>query len=104
MKLISVKETPADSKQKYKAEFCECKGKTKCKPEDRKTIKFGQKGSQTYTEGATDAKRDAYIARHSKGNEDWSKINAGSLSRFVLWSSKTLAGGIKEFKKRFDKC
>jgi len=103
MKLISIKETPADSKKKLVATFCECKGKTKCKPEDRKTIQFGSKGSTTYTSGATEQQKDAYIARHSV-REDFTKINPASLSRFILWSSKTLAGGIKEFKKRFDKC
>ena len=104
MKLIKIIETPADSKKKYTATFCQCEGKTKCKPSERKTIQFGSKGSTTYTSGATEQQKDNYIARHSAGNEDWTKINAGSLSRYVLWGSKTLAGGIKLFKAKFDKC
>jgi hypothetical protein len=103
MKLISVVETPADSKKKYIASFCQCEGKTKCKPEDRKKIQFGSKGSTTFTSGATEAQKDAYIARHSV-REDFNKIGPASLSRFILWSSKTLAGGIKNFKAKFDKC
>lgn len=103
MKLIKITETDANSKKKYKAEFCQCKGKSNCEPKDRKTIQFGSKGSQTFTEGASEQKRDAYIARHSV-REDFNKIGPASLSRFILWSSKSLAGGIKEFKKRFDTC
>jgi hypothetical protein len=100
MKLISVEPTPASSEKKLIAVICECKGKTVCKPSERKTIQFGSKGSLTYSSGATDQQKDAYIARHSV-NEDWSKINAGSLSRYILWSSKTLAGGIANFRKKF---
>lgn len=40
-----------------------------------KTIHFGQAGSQTYLEGAPEAKRDAYRARHSK-----IKLKDGSLA------------------------
>jgi hypothetical protein len=100
MKLISVVETPPDSKKKLVATFCECQGKTKCEPKDRKTIQFGSKGSTTFTSGATEQVKDAYLKRHAV-NENWDAINAGSLSRFVLWSSKTLAGGIKNFKAKF---
>lgn len=100
MKLISITETSADSKKKLVATFCQCRGETKCKPEDRKKIQFGSKGSTTFISGATEAQKDNYIARH-KVNERWDEINAGSLSRFILWSSKTLAGGIKNFKAKF---
>ena len=102
MKLIDVKSTPATSEKKYIATFCECKGASKCLPKDRKKIAFGSKGSNTFTESATELQKENYLKRHSV-REDWTKINAGSLSRFILWSSKTLAGGIAEFKRRF-KC
>jgi hypothetical protein len=105
MKLISIVETPADSKKKLVATFCQCpNGKTKCKPSERKTIQFGSKGSTTYASGASESQKDAYIARHSAGNEDWTKINAGSLSRYILWGSKSLKQGIKNFKEKFDTC
>jgi hypothetical protein len=100
MKLISVVETPADSKKKLVATFCECKGKTRCEPSDRKTIQFGSKGSTTFASGATEQVKDAYLKRHAV-NENWDAINAGSLSRFVLWSSKSLKQGIANFKKKF---
>lgn len=98
MKLVDVSPTPSGSSKKMVASFCECKGPSKCAPEDRKKISFGSKGSTTYVEGATDQTRDAYIARH-KVNEDFNKVSAGALSRWILWSSKTLAGGIRNFKK-----
>jgi len=100
MKLIDVKPTPANSEKKYIATFCKCVGPTKCAPEDRKKIAFGSKGSTTFTDGATDIQQQNYLKRHSV-REDWTKINAGSLSRYILWSKKTLSAGIAEFKKRF---
>ena len=100
MKLVDVVPTPANSQKKYIASFCECKGSTKCLPKDRKKIAFGSKGSITYTDGATDKTKENYLKRHVV-NEDWTKINAGSLSRYILWSKKTLSQGIAEFRKRF---
>ena len=102
MKLINVENTPASSDKKLIATFCECKGATKCAPQDRKKIAFGAKGSTTFISGATELQKENYLKRH-RVNEDWTKINAGSLSRYILWSKKTLAGGIAEFRKRF-KC
>ncbi len=98
MKLVDVSPTPAGSSKKMVASFCECKGPSKCDPKDRKTISFGSKNSTTYLSGASDQTRDAYIARH-KVNEDFNKVSAGALSRWILWSSRTLAGGIRNFKK-----
>lgn len=100
MKLVNVTETPAGSSKKMVASFCECTGgKTTCAEKDRKKIAFGSKGSSTYLDASTtDAKRDAYIKRHSV-NEDFHKVSAGALSRWILWSSRTLEGGIRNFKK-----
>ena len=100
MKLVDVQPSPSGSSKKYIATFCECKGQTKCLPKDRKKIAFGAKGSLTFASGATELQKTNYIKRHSV-NEDWTKINPGSLSRFILWSKNTLAGGIAEFRKRF---
>jgi hypothetical protein len=98
MKLVDVVHTPAGSSKKLVASFCECKGKTKCAPEDRKKISFGSKTSTTFAEGATEQKKEAYLARH-KVNEDWTTPNAGSLSRWVLWSAKSISAGVKNFKR-----
>jgi hypothetical protein len=100
MKLIDVVETPATSDKKYVATFCQCKGPTKCDPKDRKKITFGSKGSTTRISGATDIQQENYLKRHSV-NENWDAINPGSLSRYILWSAKTLSGGIANFRKKF---
>jgi len=42
----------------------------------------------------------AYISRHSR--EPWtSPDSAGTLSRYILWSTPSLGGSIRNFKKRF---
>jgi len=100
MKLINVQPTPADSDKKYIATLCTCKGASKCDPSQRTTIAFGSKGSTTYIDGATDLERTNYIKRHSP-RENWEVVGPASLSRFILWSHKTLQAGIEEFKRRF---
>lgn len=63
---------------------------------------FGQKGGSTYIDHKDKAKRAAYIARHSKNNEDWTDYkSAGALSRWLLWSETTLPKSISQYKKRF---
>jgi len=102
MKLLSIK--PSDRKEKrYVAEFCQCKGESKCKSEERKKTHFGYKGGSTYIDHKDDKKKDAYIARH-KVNENWNDAtSAGALARFILWNKKTLSASIADFKQRF-KC
>jgi len=87
MKLVSVKQTPASSKKKLIGVF-----------DDGMTIQFGSKGSKTYAEGASEEVKNAYLLRH-KVNEDWSSHTAGALSRWVLWSSKSITQGIKNYNK-----
>ena len=66
-----------------------------------KTYHFGAEGSETYLDHKNKAKRYAYIARH-RANEDWTKINPASLSRYILWGSHTsLDKAIKSYLKRF---
>jgi hypothetical protein len=101
MKLINIEKTPQNSDKRFIATFCQCKGATKCLDKDRTKIKFGSKTGFTFIDGATDKTKENYLKRHIV-NEDWTKINAGSLSRFILWSKKTLSQGIAEFKKRFN--
>jgi len=100
MKLLTVEPTPANSEKKYIATFCKCKGQTKCQPKDRPKIAFGSKGSMTFADGASEKTKENYLKRHTV-NEDWTKINPGSLSRYILWSKSTLTAGIAEFRKRF---
>ena len=65
-------------------------------------IDFGSKGGSTYFDHGDNIKRINYIKRH-KVNENWDKINAGSLSRYILWGDSTdLNKNIQDFKRRFN--
>jgi hypothetical protein len=52
------------------------------------TIHFGSKHSSTYLDHHDKVKRSNYLKRHQV-NEDWNQVNAGSLSRYLLWGSST---------------
>jgi len=81
--------------KKYEIVFMRDSGKTL-------TIHFGSKTSKTYLDHKDKDKRSAYIARHAP-NEDWQSVNAGSLSRFLLWGNSTdLETNLKEYFKRFN--
>ena len=67
----------------------------------KRTIHFGSKTSRTYVEGASKEDRLNYIKRH-RVREKWDEINAGSLSRFLLWGdSVLLSENLKKYLKRF---
>ena len=65
-----------------------------------KTVRFGAQGYTDFTRGATDEQQKAYKARHA-GDNLTDKFSPGALSMFVLWSSKSLAQGIRNYKSRF---
>ena len=66
------------------------------------TIHFGSKNSKTYLDHADKNKRLAYIARHAP-NENWQEVNAGSLSKFLLWGDSTdLQTNLNSYFKRFN--
>ena len=69
-----------------------------------KVIHFGATGGSTYIDHGDKAKRSAYIARHSKNNENWqTPYSAGSLSRFITWGDSTdIKKNIADFKRRFN--
>jgi hypothetical protein len=67
-----------------------------------KIIHFGLRGGQTYIDHGDKIKRENYINRHKK-NEDWTKVNAGSLSRFLLWGDyTTLEQNHNAYMKKFN--
>ena len=68
---------------------------------DDRVIPFGASGYEDYTQHHSKIRRNAYISRHSK-NEDWTSINAGSLSRYILWGDSTdINENIKNYKIHF---
>ena len=77
MKFISLSQSPRKDK-KYVIRF----------EEPTMVIHFGAKKSSTYLDHHDTVKRENYLKRHSV-NEDWSKINAGSLSAYILWGDST---------------
>jgi hypothetical protein len=70
---------------------------------EKKIIPFGAEGySDFILSGGDKKKRESYIKRHKK-NEDWTKINPASLSRYILWGdSKNIDINIKDFMKKFN--
>ena len=67
-----------------------------------KKYHFGLKNGSTYIDHKDKKKRENYIKRHEV-NEDWSKVNSGSLSRYLLWGNSTsLETNIRDFIKRFN--
>lgn len=89
---VTIKPSTAKGK-KYTAIFYDGDKKVK-------TTHFGATGYKDYTRGATDEQQKAYKARHAGDNLS-DKFSAGSLSYYVLWSSKSLSQGIKNYKSKF---
>jgi hypothetical protein len=103
MWLYDVKKSPRKDKRMV-ATFCLCSDKKgSCGGTNFKKVHFGQPGATTYIDGASDEKRNAYLARHSKSpGEDWEKPDtAGALSRWLLWEARSLKEAEKRFKKKF---
>ena len=65
------------------------------------TIYFGSKNSSTFLDHHDEKISENYLKRHG-ANEDWSKINAGSLSAFLLWGPTTdLRANLSLYLERF---
>lgn len=68
----------------------------------KQTIHFGAKDGSTYIDHGDKTKRQNYIKRHQALNEDWDSINAGSLSRYILWGEHTdINRNINDYKRKF---
>ena len=66
-----------------------------------KKIHFGLFGGLTYIDHGDNKKRTAYLKGHFK-NEDWGKINPGSLSALLLWGkNKELEINLVKYLKNF---
>lgn len=68
----------------------------------QKTIHFGASGYEDYTQHHDEARKALYLARH-RNSESWNNPQtAGSLSRWLLWDTKSFQNNILRFKKRFN--
>jgi len=93
MKLVKIVKSSKAGK-KMDAHFITDKNRTK-------VVSFGSAGMDDFTKTKDVEQQKRYIARHHS-NENWSSpMTAGALSRYVLWSAPTLAGGIANYKARF---
>lgn len=92
---MELKIEPSTSKNKrFKAILKTDKG--------QKTIQFGASGGSTYIDHGDKVKRENYIKRHRALGEDWRGVNAGSLSRYILWGDSTdLKKNITDYKQKF---
>jgi hypothetical protein len=75
----------------------------------KKTVHFGDRRYQDYTQHGDIRRRDDYIRRHGGEKngepiEDWeSPDNAGSLSAWLLWGESTsFKDNLKEYKDYFE--
>lgn len=66
-----------------------------------RTINFGSVNHENYLIHQDYQRKRRYINRHKK-TENWNEINAGSLSRYILWGEKTLDDSIKKYEKMFN--
>ena len=68
----------------------------------KRTIHFGSEKGSTYIDHHDKIKRENYLKRHEV-NENWNKVNAGSLSAFLLWGKSTnLESNLTRYVKQFD--
>jgi len=93
IKLISIKKSNKKDK-KLMATF-ETNGR-------RKVIHFGAKGASDFTKHHDIARRKRYITRHRKDLGTGNPARAGYLSMFVLWNKPTVAGGIRDYRRRLN--
>lgn len=93
MKVIVQRFRKGRSKYKFRAQL----------PNGRH-VRFGAQGYSDFTIHKDRARMKRYIARHSKGGQDWSRRGvdtAGWWSRWLLWSAPSLQGAKRLIKKRF---
>jgi len=94
MKLISVERTDGKPKA-FKAVFLKDNGRTI-------TTRFGTSSNFVLNPKTTAEDKKNYLLRH-KVREDWSNpTSAGSLSRHILWDSRSLTQNIRRFKIKFN--
>jgi len=84
-----------DGVHKYKALF-------KMPDKKQKEVKFGAVGYSDMTQHKDPKRMEAYLDRH-RTNENWNDpTSAGALSRWILWSSTSIIGGIRNYRKHFN--
>ena len=94
MKLMSI-EPSFDGKTKFTANFKNDDGTAK-------KVKFGIEGSYTYTDGAPNKTRKAYLARHIHDIDSTDPTSRGNLSYYITWGPyRNIGDNIRAYKKKF---
>ena len=66
-----------------------------------KTVNFGAKGYQNYTEHGDEERRKSYLARHGGGKENGSdRESAGYWSRWLLWEEESLQAAARKLRSK----
>lgn len=69
---------------------------------DDKVVHFGSSAHQDYTQHGDKERQQRYLKRHEK-REDWGDwTTPGFWSRWLLWSSPSLAKAIRHLKHKFN--
>lgn len=68
-----------------------------------KTVNFGINNAYTYFDGADDEKKQNYLKRHSKLNENWNKSGIETAGFWSRWYNWELQNPTKEEQKTFFK-
>jgi hypothetical protein len=61
---------------------------------------FGAAGYSDYTQHRDAARRDRYVARHTKDLATADPTRPGFLAMFILWNRKTLPASIADYRRR----
>ena len=94
MKLLSVERTEGKPKA-FKAVFLRDNGRTI-------TTRFGTSSNFVLNPKITETDKRNYLLRH-KVRENWSDFtSAGSLSKHILWETRSLTQNIKRFRIKFN--
>lgn len=89
-KFIKLKKLGEGNKKKYMAVF------KNRKTGREKTVKFGAQGYEDYTIHKDPKRKELYIKRHSKMNENWENpLTAGFWSRWALWEKPDFKESLK---------
>ena len=66
-----------------------------------KTVHFGAKGHQDFTQHGGAARRTNYLARHGAEGQDWgNRETAGYWSRWLLWEKQSLGAAATALRKK----
>ena len=67
-----------------------------------KTIHFGAKGYQDFTEHNQEERKERYIHRHQPRENWFDPMTAGFWARWILWNKPTIQASLSDTIKKFN--